>query len=501
MAGARPPSDSLPPPPRGRDGTDSTAREPDVRLEVCATSRGDASGDAASDAAALNLDQRAAQLHALQLSGGEPVPAGGVSSLPHALLLRVFAALPVDLRLRCAEVCRGWRALVAEPSLWSRLDLSAAGGVTQPVTDALLLCAAAKAAGGLQALDVSDCLLLSHDALLAVATANTGALAELRLPCSDSLNRHLRRFIELIGLLRAAPQLRCLETSLVGDLADAQCCLLNEGELAPLRLREVYVEAWDPFGVGAAALARGVSRHASLAKFILHGMNLAPVDALDALVDAALARQLRSLQLSTCSLSPASAPSLARLLSSTALRTLHLKAMQPLDEPAAVLLAHALQRNTTLEVLWLDDVCLFDDFVAAGALMHALVAHPPSLREVALVENWPHAEQRATAGLAAAALIQANAPSLYRLSVSKCNLGDVGLAPLLQALPRNTHLKLLGCWGNGASEAFVRERLLPAVRARPGLLLTMDRDTGAWDSACDPERGDGGRPAVLALGR
>jgi hypothetical protein len=33
--------------------------------------------------------------------------------------------------------------------------------------------------------------------------------------------------------------------------------------------------------------------------------------------------------------------------------------------------------------------------------------------------------------------------------------------------PHNTHLRTLQCHGNGMSVAFVRERLLPAVR--PGL--------------------------------
>jgi hypothetical protein len=38
---------------------------------------------------------------------------------------------------------------------------------------------------------------------------------------------------------------------------------------------------------------------------------------------------------------------------------------------------------------------------------------------------------------------------------------------LVDALPRNTHLEMLLCTGHGASDAFVRERLLLALR--PGL--------------------------------
>ncbi len=97
------------------------------------------------------------------------------AALPHALLLALFALLPVDQRLRCAEVCRGWRALLSDVSLWLRLDLSPAGGVARDAaTNALLRAAAARAAGGLRALDVDDCRSITHEAVCAVAAQNAG---------------------------------------------------------------------------------------------------------------------------------------------------------------------------------------------------------------------------------------------------------------------------------------------------------------------------------------
>ena len=75
--------------------------------------------------------------------------------LPLGFVLDVFAQLPADQRLRCAEVCRGWRATVAIPELWRRLDLSPASGVAQPATAALLHAAGARAGGALTMLDVS----------------------------------------------------------------------------------------------------------------------------------------------------------------------------------------------------------------------------------------------------------------------------------------------------------------------------------------------------------
>jgi hypothetical protein len=68
------------------------------------------------------------------------------------------------------------------------------------------------------------------------------------------------------------------------------------------------------------------------------------------------------------------------------------------------------------------------------------------------------------------ALLAANAPALTELDVSWCDLGDEGLRPLFDALPpANTHLRALDCGRNWTSEAFARERLLPAVRANSSL--------------------------------
>jgi hypothetical protein len=169
--------------------------------------------------------------------------------LPLALALAIFALLPVDARARCAAVCRGWRAVVSEASLWTHLDLSAASGVTRRVTAALLRAVMAKARGALQALDVSGCDEITAAALLAVVTANAGALRELRA-CSQD---YIFQVESLSTLLRAAPQLRLL-------VADAQCCanddivrqvLRHEGTFAPVRLREVevYMRANAPMGM------------------------------------------------------------------------------------------------------------------------------------------------------------------------------------------------------------------------------------------------------------
>jgi hypothetical protein len=66
-------------------------------------------------------------------------------------------------------------------------------------------------------------------------------------------------------------------------------------------------------------------------------------------------------------------------------------------------------------------------------------------------------------------LLLADAPALQTLRINACMLEDAGLGPLFDALPRNTHLRELHCGNNNMSDAFARERLLPAVRANASL--------------------------------
>jgi hypothetical protein len=68
--------------------------------------------------------------------------------LTSPLSRKVLALLPLDTRLRCAEVSPRWRAAVAECSLWVRLDFD--GVARRNANDALLRCAAARAGRGLR---------------------------------------------------------------------------------------------------------------------------------------------------------------------------------------------------------------------------------------------------------------------------------------------------------------------------------------------------------------
>jgi hypothetical protein len=391
--------------------------------------------------------------------------------LPHIFLLLILALLPVDTRLRCAEVCRSWRAALAERSLWVRLALSPENVVTHRLTDALLRAAAARAGGALLSLAVTDCPAISPEALLAVATENAATLREANL-CLGAF-RELR-CVQLEALLRGAPLLRTLHADVeYGYGAGARRLLRNEPPFEALRVRRLLTAFVGGATLELAAdLTTHAAAHASLEELCLNHAPLHAAAALEAVVQAALACRLRRLELLVCRLSPASAPALTRLLGGTALTTLRIFAggIQLLDEPAAVLLGAALRANTTLTMLTVFNARLWEVPDAGVALLNALTAHR-SLCVLRLDSNAVGAAQQ-QAGASLGALIASNAPTLRSLYIHECGLGDAGMGPLVDALPHNTHLQTLECGANGMSDAFVRERLLPAVR--PGLACTHD---------------------------
>jgi hypothetical protein len=405
-----------------------------------------------------------------------------LSPLPASLSLAVFALLPVDARLRCREVCRGWRAVLLERSLWLRLDLSAAsGGLARPAKDALLRAAAARAGGQLQSIDVTECPGITHEALLAVLTANAGALRELRVWRGDF------SFLGLADaetLLRAAPQLRLLDADMDCEIvADAQRLLRNEGAFAPLRLRKLRVTFDVRTEAAVLSLAEDLAAHSGLVDlFLIYAALDMPV-ALDAIVAVTLAKRFSALSFGYCRFSPDVAPALARLLGGSALRSFRISNgnVLLLDAAAAEVLGDALRANHTLNQLMLQGNALWRDPAAAATLLGALTAHR-SLRLVNFSNNPICAAQEA-AGAALGALVAADAPALLFLDLTGCGLQEAALGPLVDALPANTHLRTLRLDEIAASAAFLRDRLLPAVRANTSLTRLEIMVTGEGKSA------------------
>ena len=406
------------------------------------------------------------------------------ASLPLPLACRVFLALPPDARGRASCVCRAWRNALADPALWTRLDMSFRVAPDWETEDdrnrffAALHGAAGRALGQLAELNLSQ-HGVPREALLQVLTAYASSLRELHLHKIDKAHYGLPSDCEAV--MAAAPLLQVLTAEATYcSWQDAPRMIRGEPPFAPLRMRDLAVRfdrtfgevgGMDRFGPFATAVADATLQPALSRLSLLHADTAQPA-VMGALVEAALARRLSELSLYLCT-PPAAAP-LARLLAEGSLAVLMLiskplAARPPLfDAASAALVAGAVRVNKALRRLVLYDAGLCLDMRVISAILGALVQHP-SLHELAIIAEETADEDCAAFGAALAALIAADAPTLRVLKCSHSSLRDAGLAPIVEALALIRHLRVLNVGYNGMNEAFAREQLLPAVRANTTL--------------------------------
>jgi hypothetical protein len=222
------------------------------------------------------------------------------------------------------------------------------------------------------------------------------------------------------------------------------------------------------------AVVAEVRAHSSLKELnlcCLHGDIGLDDRYVELVLEAASALGLTSLDLDSCKVTPAVAPALARLLSSTTLTRLKIfyNGAALLDATAAALLSVALRANCTLRELGLHMIGLWDDADSAAVLLDALVGHA-SLRELSISQNEVATDaDREVAGALLGALVAANAPVLVKLSLDICKLRDYGMLPLVAALPQNTHLRELRIVQANLSADFTEQQLLHAIRANTSL--------------------------------
>ena len=209
---------------------------------------------------------------------------------------------------------------------------------------------------------------------------------------------------------------------------------------------------------------------------------------MDALADAVCARErLCSLEFLFCTFPPADAPALARAVRDGALAALIIDyKLEVMDAAGAAVLGDALRASTTLTLLSLPNLPRLAG-PAAAALLGALVGHH-SLQSIRLT-GVPF-EDPAAAGALLAALLAADAPALTELQLRYCHLGEAGLGAVCDALRSNTHLRVLDIRNNRLDAAFMRDRLLPAVRANTSLrtLLLVDEDGEEDDAMLEARR-------------
>ena len=398
-----------------------------------------------------------------RLAAAEEAASVAFPQLPHAVVLRIFAALPADARLRCCEVSRGWRATASHPELWQHVDMSPASGVRQPASLALLRAALAKARA-LEALHVTpDCDVPLRE-LEGIVHTHRGSFQQL--------SGVVFSVDEILTIARAAPLLRELRADVVTATDAAEALLRNEGVLlAALRIKQLFLV--NPTEQGLLALRPALvdpALHPSLTEVFWDPDPSAPMGAwvseaaMGVLTDAYVARRLPLLNLRRLNLMREAEPVLGRLIRDGALTELSVAMSTGVFEAPT---ADAFRANRTLTRIRLVHCDLWRHRARAVQCLDALVGHP-MLRELCLSGNdASHALEIPGAPLAR--LLAADAPALTTLDVFGCSLGDVGLALLLGALPGNHHLRALDIRGNGMTAAFARERLLPAVRANTSL--------------------------------
>ena len=382
-------------------------------------------------------------------------------ALPVPVWRVLFLALPVDARARAACVCRSWRAFLADPSLWQVLDLTRSGGVVALcVKENLVLGAVARAAGRLRVLSFSDDSTQRVKEVLFEFILSDGAELE-------QIHTNVRLSVDTLdAVFAAAPRLQVLNTD-VTDLCTALLPVLrNDPPYGPLRVRKLFVHFGREVGTAAEdadvlALAAAVAAHESLKYLSLLDADYAR--GLNALVNASAHRRVAELQLIECVLDAESVLALARLLQRGSLTKLDIACddFPGGSEASAEELWAAVRSCRTLTHLELQinppdgtDRRDIMELIDAAAALPALSVLDLSFSKI---------DDKAAAGHALRALLRANLPNLRTLRLHCCDLGDEGLAPLLDGLAANTHLRELDCGGTNVSEAFERGRLLPAV--------------------------------------
>jgi hypothetical protein len=282
---------------------------------------------------------------------------------------------------------------------------------------------------------------------------------------------------QLAAVFAAAPRLQVLNARVKGQCSTLLPVLRNDTPYGPLRVSKLFLSGRHSTADDLLALAAAVAAHESLSSLTLSGA--LPAQGLNALVDAAAERRVSRLKINYgCLLNAESVPALVRLLQRGSLTGLVVCGSCFPHEPEATMpvLCAALRACRTLTSLGLR----LDPHNGASRrtvtqLLYA-AASLPALSELSL--SGSEFQDTAAFGHALGALLAANPPSLHTLDVGFCHLGDEGMAPLLEGLAANTHLRVLWYNHNNLSEAFQHDRLAPALApltARAALYRRMAR--------------------------
>ena len=241
-----------------------------------------------------------------------------LNALPRPLAFAIFALLPADQRLRCSEVSRAWRALLADTSLWTCLNLS---GIR--FSEALFRAAVAKAGGQLRLLDVTGhgtrCTsFFPMPILLDALASNAATLKRLLTNCFPWYTA-----AEVEQIVEAAPLSVCCLNARTYNVELACRYLRNEPPYEQLRLTGLFVPCGGQLSLESLeALCTDLLKHPSLTHIGISNASLGTAAAMRVFVNAVITSRVTILSLVACGCTRACVPELTRLVSAGVVRTM-----------------------------------------------------------------------------------------------------------------------------------------------------------------------------------
>jgi len=383
---------------------------------------------------------------------------------------QLLMGMPLDARLRARKVSRGWRALLNEPRFWLVLDFSPGSGVVAWVTRALLFAAGERGRGHLHTLDLT-CTLTGTEGLLRVDLEQFVAAHGQSLR-TVTASESLTLIADLVTRLCRSAPLCTLRCSVFCSAAEALPLLRCEAPCALLHIFKLVVSDFNNNQQAVLDFAAALPFHSGKTKELT--VNVAPlgnVAVAGSLLRGVAEARVNDVTFIGCHLAPASMPGLTRLLQADCLEGLEINNYEHAlfeEGPDLTAFCHAL-RSSTLQVLHLSSCQLWRDPAVAGEFLASLVGHQ-TLRELALGCNSLDRtdDARRAAGKQLASLIT-HSSALQKLELYANNLGDAGLAPIFEALPRSSTLKEVNFNYERISRKFARDVILTAVRANTSL--------------------------------
>ena len=398
--------------------------------------------------------------------------------LPWDFVALFLLCLPVRTRLRAREVSRGWRALLNEPRFWLVLNFSRGSGVVTRVSPRLLFASGERGRGHVHTLDLTGTEGLSAQRLTQFAAAHGDSLRTVKVQESRPLSAdQVTRFCRSAPLCTLRCFVRCYPAEALPLLrCEAPCALLH---IFKLCVHGFNINAQAVLDLAAALPShRGKIKELTVYQTTVYQTPLRDGAVVDGLMRGIAEAGVSNLAIVGCYLTPASLPGLTWLLQAGCLERLDIDNLYNAlfeEGPDLTAFCDAL-RSSTLQMLELESCQLWRDPAAAGELLAALVGHQ-TLRELSLgynlvthtpYYNSPPDDTRRAAGEQLASLIT-HSSALQKFDLTENHFGEVGMAPIFEALPGSSTLKELLVKYEFLSREFARDVILPAVRANTSL--------------------------------